>query len=47
MANTINIIQEFGPGLGFELNICKTKIFWPLCDGNNKRECCLLWTLGG
>ena len=42
MARAINIIQEFGSRLGFELNIWTTKIFWPSCDGNKQRECCLL-----
>jgi len=34
VAKSLDIIQVFGPELGLELNICKTEIFWPSCDGN-------------
>nr|GEZ51745.1 reverse transcriptase domain-containing protein [Tanacetum cinerariifolium] len=34
----LDIIKVSGPGLGLELNIKKTKIFWPLCNGMKLRE---------
>jgi len=34
VAKALDIIQVFGPQLGLELNIRKTEIFWPSCDGN-------------
>ena len=34
----LGIIQEFGPDLGLELNILKTELFWPSCDGRKRRE---------
>ncbi|GKD86731.1 hypothetical protein Tco_1357885 [Tanacetum coccineum] len=34
----LNIIQVSGPGLGLELNINKTKIFWTSCNGMKLRE---------
>ena len=37
MAKALDIIQVFGPKLGLELNIRKTEIFWPSCDGNKHR----------
>jgi len=33
-----DIIQKSRRGLSRELNICKTEIFWPLCDGNMHHE---------
>ncbi|MCI13054.1 hypothetical protein A2U01_0034166, partial [Trifolium medium] len=38
VAKALDIIREKGPGLGLDLNICKTEIFWPSCDGNKLRE---------
>ncbi|MCI49487.1 hypothetical protein A2U01_0070731, partial [Trifolium medium] len=38
MAKTLDIIRETGPGLGLDLNIRKTEIFWPVCDGNKLRD---------
>ncbi|XP_052620805.1 uncharacterized protein LOC128126746 [Lactuca sativa] len=37
VASVLNIIQANGPGLGLELNIKKTKIFWSSCDGRKLR----------
>jgi len=34
VAKALDIIQVVGPELGLELNIRKTEIFWPSCDGN-------------
>nr|GEU60664.1 hypothetical protein [Tanacetum cinerariifolium] len=34
----LDIIKVCGPGLGLELNIKKTKIFWPLCNGIKLRD---------
>jgi hypothetical protein len=34
VAKALDIIRVFGPELGLELNIRKTDIFWPSCDGN-------------
>ncbi|GKE06067.1 hypothetical protein Tco_1398085, partial [Tanacetum coccineum] len=34
----LNIIQVSGPGLGLELNMNKTKIFWPSCNGMKLRK---------
>jgi len=33
-AKALDIIWVFRPELGLELNIRKTEIFWPSCDGN-------------
>ncbi|GJW52225.1 putative reverse transcriptase domain-containing protein [Tanacetum coccineum] len=33
----LDIIKVSGPGLGLELNIKKTEIFWPSCNGVNLR----------
>ncbi|GJT54578.1 hypothetical protein Tco_0989632, partial [Tanacetum coccineum] len=33
VARVLDIIKVSGPGLGLELNIKKTKIFWPSCNG--------------
>src|SRR6266487_829484 len=33
VAKSLDIIRETGPGLGLLLNIRKTEIFWPSCDG--------------
>lgn len=30
---SIDIVQVIGLGLSLELNMCKTQIFWSLCDG--------------
>ncbi|GJT05624.1 hypothetical protein Tco_0840086 [Tanacetum coccineum] len=38
VARVLYIIKVSGPGLGLELNIKKTKIFWPLCNGMKLRE---------
>jgi hypothetical protein len=38
VAKALDIIRERGPGLGLDLNIRKTEIFWPSCDGNKLRE---------
>lgn len=34
VTKTLDIIQEIGSGLGLELNIHKTKTFWPSCNGS-------------
>nr|GEX92376.1 putative reverse transcriptase domain-containing protein [Tanacetum cinerariifolium]GEZ66159.1 putative reverse transcriptase domain-containing protein [Tanacetum cinerariifolium] len=33
VAKAINIIRAEGPRLGLELNIKKTEVFWPSCNG--------------
>ncbi|GJR17450.1 putative reverse transcriptase domain-containing protein [Tanacetum coccineum] len=38
VARVLDIIKVSGPGLGLELNIKKTKIFWPSCNGMKLRE---------
>ncbi|KAL6505584.1 hypothetical protein OROHE_022963 [Orobanche hederae] len=38
VAKALDIIREAGPGLGMVLNICKTEIFWPSCNGSQLRE---------
>ncbi|KAL4583664.1 hypothetical protein LXL04_008246 [Taraxacum kok-saghyz] len=38
VAKLIDIIRVTGPTLGLELNIKKTEIFWPSCDGRKLRE---------
>nr|GEV42444.1 putative reverse transcriptase domain-containing protein [Tanacetum cinerariifolium] len=38
VARVLDIINVSGPGLGLELNIKKTKIFWPSCNGMKLRE---------
>jgi hypothetical protein len=43
----LEIIQTTGLRLNLNLNIRKTKIFWPLCDGNKLHEGLYLRTLGG
>jgi len=37
VAKALDIIRVFEPKLGLELNIRKTEIFWPSCDGNKHR----------
>jgi len=37
VAKALDIIRVVGPKLGLELNIRKTEIFWPSCDGNKHR----------
>jgi hypothetical protein len=37
VAKALDIIRVFGLELGLELNIRKTEIFWPSCDGNKHR----------
>ena len=32
------IILELGPDLGLELNVQKTELFWPSCDGSRLQE---------
>nr|GFB87279.1 reverse transcriptase domain-containing protein [Tanacetum cinerariifolium] len=34
----LDIIKVSGPGLGLELNIKKTNIFWPSCNGVKLRK---------
>ncbi|GJV15798.1 putative reverse transcriptase domain-containing protein [Tanacetum coccineum] len=38
VAWVLDIINVSGPGLGLELNIKKTKIFWPSCNGVKLHE---------
>jgi len=38
VAKALDIIRVFGPEFGLVLNICKTEIFWPSCDGNQHRK---------
>ncbi|GJV68014.1 putative reverse transcriptase domain-containing protein [Tanacetum coccineum] len=38
VSKVLDIIKVSGPGLGLELNIKKTKIFWPSCNGIKLRE---------
>ncbi|GKC06001.1 putative reverse transcriptase domain-containing protein [Tanacetum coccineum] len=38
VVRVLDIIKESGPGLGLELNIKKTEIFWPSCNGMKLRE---------
>ncbi|GKB61712.1 hypothetical protein Tco_0917898 [Tanacetum coccineum] len=38
VARVLDIIKVSGSGLGLELNIKKTKIFWPSCNGMKLRE---------
>ncbi|GJU92464.1 putative reverse transcriptase domain-containing protein [Tanacetum coccineum] len=38
VARVLDLIKVSGPGLGLELNIKKTKIFWPSCNGMKLRE---------
>ncbi|GJU32223.1 putative reverse transcriptase domain-containing protein [Tanacetum coccineum] len=38
VAWVLDIINVSGPGLGLELNIKKTEIFWPSCNGVKLRE---------
>ncbi|GJR04901.1 putative reverse transcriptase domain-containing protein [Tanacetum coccineum] len=38
VARVLDIIKVSGPSLGLELNIKKTDIFWPSCNGMNLRE---------
>ncbi|GJU97539.1 hypothetical protein Tco_1326810 [Tanacetum coccineum] len=38
VSKVLDIIKVSGPGLGLELNIKKTEIFWPLCNGIKLRE---------
>ena len=38
VAKVLGIIQESGPELGLKLNIRKTELFWPSCDGRKLRE---------
>ncbi|GJS29937.1 putative reverse transcriptase domain-containing protein [Tanacetum coccineum] len=38
VTRVLDIIKVSGPGLGLELNIKKTKIFWPSCNGVKLRE---------
>lgn len=37
MARVLNLIRVNGPSLGLEINIKKTEIFWPSCDGRKLR----------
>lgn len=38
MARVLDIIRVAGPELGLELNIKKTELFWPSCDGRKLRS---------
>ncbi|MCI41849.1 hypothetical protein A2U01_0063083, partial [Trifolium medium] len=38
VAKSLNVIRETGPRLGLHLNIRKTYIFWPSCDGSKLRQ---------
>jgi hypothetical protein len=38
VAKSLDIIRETGPGLGLLLNIRKTEVFWPSCDGSKLRK---------
>jgi len=38
VAKVLNIVTEDGPELGLELNIKKTELFWPSCDGLKNRK---------
>ncbi|GKB22324.1 putative reverse transcriptase domain-containing protein [Tanacetum coccineum] len=38
VSRVLDIITVSGPGLGLELNIKKTEIFWPSCNGTKLRE---------
>nr|GEV54958.1 hypothetical protein [Tanacetum cinerariifolium] len=38
VAKVLNTIKVSGPDLGLELNIKKTKMFWPSCNGMKLRE---------
>ncbi|GJU44937.1 putative reverse transcriptase domain-containing protein, partial [Tanacetum coccineum] len=38
VSKVLDIIKVSGPGLGLELNIKKTQIFWPSCNGIKLRE---------
>ena len=38
VARALDIIREVGPSFGLELNVCKTELFWPSCDGLKLRE---------
>nr|GEW89156.1 reverse transcriptase domain-containing protein [Tanacetum cinerariifolium] len=38
VVRVLNIIRVSGPCLGLELNIKKTNIFWPSCNGTKLRE---------
>ncbi|XP_076905077.1 uncharacterized protein LOC143560722 [Bidens hawaiensis] len=38
VANALYIIRAEGPRLGLELNIKKTELFWPMCNGEKVRE---------
>ncbi|GJT92818.1 putative reverse transcriptase domain-containing protein [Tanacetum coccineum] len=38
VSKVLDIIKVSGPGLGLELNIKKTEIFWPSCNGIKLRE---------
>ncbi|XP_076934174.1 uncharacterized protein LOC143600337 [Bidens hawaiensis] len=38
VAKVLDIIKVTGPTLGLELNIKKTELFWPSCDGTKSRD---------
>ncbi|GKC24650.1 hypothetical protein Tco_1026800, partial [Tanacetum coccineum] len=38
VVRVLEITKVSGPGLGLELNIKKTEIFWTLCNGMKLRE---------
>ena len=38
VAKALDIINAHGPSLGLHLNIKKTEVFWPTCDGLKSQE---------
>ncbi|XP_021991104.1 uncharacterized protein LOC110887846 [Helianthus annuus] len=38
VANALDIIRAEGPSLGLQLNIKKTEVFWPTCNGVKVQE---------
>jgi hypothetical protein len=47
VAKALDIIRVSRPQLGLKLNIRKTEIFWPSCDGNKHPGVFSFWILGG
>ncbi|XP_052622515.1 uncharacterized protein LOC128127844 [Lactuca sativa] len=46
VAKALDIIKAIGPQLGLQLNIKKTELFWPSCDGRKLREGLFLFGIG-
>ncbi|XP_052621089.1 uncharacterized protein LOC111879644 [Lactuca sativa] len=46
VAKALDIITMIGPKLGLQLNIKKTELFWPSCDGRKLREGLFLTDIG-